>query len=559
MSEEHLNEQPEDKQSVPLSQTLGFGAGTFLTVGAIDLLAHLGPTGLVVGGIAAYVAAKHGHELVEQMREALPSPAPGVSRQPAKAHTPRRNGGGRSLLDRALGRFPEEEKYPAHEEAEQDAAWPPDEEDERLVTSEEHGRRRPAPNAREMIDLAQGVHIHTHDLAGKAIFVCGIRRHGKTTLGARIAEQLGKHYLPLFIPDLEGDYLSLADVLPRAVIAGHSRADGHYLAYAFAALDSSQAAYQLGYHILEVGYQVMLDLASYPVLDQAIAMQINIIRGLFHWANTHPESRVPCHVFLDEAQRYLPQTLSDSVILDRTVLATLLKCYMDIIAIGGKRGIAPVILTERFAQVNKKIMAQSEVFFLLRQTNDGDLDRCMEYVNSQTATKEQISRFQPGQGVYIASDGSQVVTQFKRRESSDKRSATPQADAAYRYASMPRPWPGAAVPSPDQAPRRVPAEEPPARQDTSTGKSVAAPQDMLEPSKITVLPVRTEQKPQPTLHDAILCWNELVEAGQNPSRNNLQNALIAKGFDCKENWARKFYEDIKELLAKDQQKALVGG
>src|SRR5258708_26911222 len=110
MSEEHLNEQLEDKTPVPLSQSLGFGAGTFLTIGAIDLLAHLGPTGLVIGGIAAYVAAKHGPELTSQVREALPSVP---SRQPG-IEAPRRRGK-RGLIDRALGRFP------AQEETEQDA------------------------------------------------------------------------------------------------------------------------------------------------------------------------------------------------------------------------------------------------------------------------------------------------------------------------------------------------------------------------------------------------------------------------------------------------------
>ncbi len=81
MGEEHLNEQLEDQKPVPLSQSLGFGVGTFLTVGAVDLLAHLGPTGLVVGGILAYVAAKHGPELASQAREALlsvPSRQPGI-------------------------------------------------------------------------------------------------------------------------------------------------------------------------------------------------------------------------------------------------------------------------------------------------------------------------------------------------------------------------------------------------------------------------------------------------------------------------------------------------
>jgi hypothetical protein len=77
MGEEQLNEQLEDQKPVPLSQSLGFGAGTFLTVGAVDLLAHLGPTGLVVGGILAYVAAKHGPELASQAKEAFPQSHPG--------------------------------------------------------------------------------------------------------------------------------------------------------------------------------------------------------------------------------------------------------------------------------------------------------------------------------------------------------------------------------------------------------------------------------------------------------------------------------------------------
>src|SRR5260370_4466326 len=93
MSEEQpREEQREDQPPVPLSQTLGFGAGTFLAAGMVDLVAHLGPTGLVVGGIAAYVASQHGPELASRVREALPSPAPLAMKQARKAHPPRRDG-----------------------------------------------------------------------------------------------------------------------------------------------------------------------------------------------------------------------------------------------------------------------------------------------------------------------------------------------------------------------------------------------------------------------------------------------------------------------------------
>jgi len=105
MSEEQpQEEQRADQHPVPLTQTLGYGAGTFLTVGVIDLLAHWGPTGLVIGGIAAYVVARHGPELTSQVRETLPSPP---ARQPEIGEPQQR--GKRSFIDRALGRFPKGE------------------------------------------------------------------------------------------------------------------------------------------------------------------------------------------------------------------------------------------------------------------------------------------------------------------------------------------------------------------------------------------------------------------------------------------------------------------
>src|SRR5258708_23633884 len=102
MSEEQPpEEQRADQHIVPLSQTLGYGAGTFLTIGVIDLVAHLGPTGLVIGGIVAYIAAKHGPELASQVREAFPSPP---AAQP-EIEEPRQRTK-RTFIDRAFGRHP---------------------------------------------------------------------------------------------------------------------------------------------------------------------------------------------------------------------------------------------------------------------------------------------------------------------------------------------------------------------------------------------------------------------------------------------------------------------
>jgi hypothetical protein len=194
-----------------------------------------------------------------------------------------------------------------------------------------------------------------------------------------------------------------------------------------------------GFNILVDGAQAVLDMASYPSVDEACAVVCKIIQGLFDWTEQYEDDRVPCQVYLDEAQRFLPQNLEESIIQDKLVRNSLLKAYMDIIAVGGKRGLNPVVLTQRFAQVNKKIMAQSEVFFLLRQTNERDLTRCMEYVSPKIADEEAIAKFAQGQGVYIAATGEQGIYQYTQRESDGKRGATPTVEAATRYSqAVPR-------------------------------------------------------------------------------------------------------------------------
>src|SRR5579875_4221411 len=100
-------------KTYPVQQAAAFAGGTLVVGGLLDMLAHLGPTGLLVSGMASYVAWRHGPELYEQVRgllPALPAPAEREDGEPVAqaeqapgARTPAR----RSLWDRALGRSPE--------------------------------------------------------------------------------------------------------------------------------------------------------------------------------------------------------------------------------------------------------------------------------------------------------------------------------------------------------------------------------------------------------------------------------------------------------------------
>src|SRR5258706_3585428 len=67
-----MENKDEEKRSSIVQQAKYAGA-TFATVGAVDVLAHLGPTGLFVGGLLAFVAYRHGPELVEGVRQYIPT------------------------------------------------------------------------------------------------------------------------------------------------------------------------------------------------------------------------------------------------------------------------------------------------------------------------------------------------------------------------------------------------------------------------------------------------------------------------------------------------------
>lgn len=293
--------------------------------------------------------------------------------------------------------------------------------------------KRHHPSTR--IVLSPEVSLEREDLIGKSIFIVGQRRSGKTTLGALLAEQMGACSVPLFIPDSEGDLISVYELLPRGVIAAAPGSHWEEEEVTFWAVTPEEADV-LGFQILYEGMQVLLGMSSFEE-DDGWQIVIGVIEGLFEYAGEYPDQLCPVEVFLDEAQKYLPQDLSTSAISDPGIRDRLLDAYKDVSGTGGKRGITPVILSQRFAETNNKIIAQSELRFILRQTQDNDLNRCKEYVRAEVATKQAIAGFRKGQGVFVGEDGTQVVTTFYPRQSDGRRSGTPGVEAVERFVDQP--------------------------------------------------------------------------------------------------------------------------
>lgn len=261
-----------------------------------------------------------------------------------------------------------------------------------------------------MVDLASDLQLDIDDIAGKAIFVCGIRRSGKTTLGVRIAEQLGRFDIPMFIPDLKGDWLSCAKTLPNAIILGQGEA-------------TEKNAKAHGYAICEEGIQIILDITTYDDMNEVAVVIANVIDGIFLWERKHPQDRHLCAVFLDEAQSFLPQDVKDSIISDPEARDAMQNAYMRALAIGGSLGLFPVILTQRIAQTSNKVIGQPELMFLFKQTLDNDLKR---YQNFTRISTDQVRALKQGQGIFVDIEGKSSIHKFHKRTSSDAMSATPR-------------------------------------------------------------------------------------------------------------------------------------
>jgi hypothetical protein len=549
MSEAPREEQPKEQPPIPLVHSLGYGAGTFLAAGMVDLLAHLGPTGLVVGGIIAYAAARHGPELVEQVRENLPSPAsPQASRQRSNAPALRR-GSKRTLLDRALGRFPSAEEDTLMVEEPAEPPVEPTRQTKQRFTAIAHP-----------IHLSPDLVLEANEIVGAGINIFGVKGSGKTGTAARLAEQFARFRVSEVLFDLKGDLLSLVTdrrqdgrpFVPHGVIGVRGQAPR-------------------GRSVLSLGLQVVYDLRTWRTAEQMGNSICVVVEELLETVALAPdgEEPAPCLIFLDEAEYWLPQ--AQPSYLSVHTYKRLLDAFHTLATMGRSRGLAPVIATQRIAKVNKDIIAQAEMHVFMKAMLDIDLDRYYDYFNKSLLSREQLRGFQAGEAVVCLPDGSQVITRLLERESRHL-SHTPHITAALTKfagtalrrpveldgelgAAPPSPAPpapaAAGVPSADQAARRVTvlAEQPALPEQTAhlwlpakPGPQPPSPNRLSQP--IAAMPLARPVKAQltPELEQALQAYRQ----GTTTARR-LADALKGRGIQCEKDKAAALIRRLREL------------
>lgn len=429
---EKIEEMPKKKT---LPQAVGFGTGTFLTFGAVDALAHLGPTGLVVGGIAAYIAAKHGPQIYDSVRSQIPDETVEqvkalLAKRPLVKET----------IDCALGRLDEAQEKPAvlnapitprlsvfsQEDLTSDVVeveqalspiFPDVPNDEKLCLGQVYA-------------TGQRFDPHINSLFGQGLIASAVQGSGKSTLCGLLIEQAGKCGVPTIIFDHKGEY---ATVLELPFVNGLLAGDASLYERTklpFLALDASNAD-ELVATTMREQRQTVVHLASYGESWLAKAEIIaEVLKSLMRWSAQQREVGgvlIPCLVFQDEAQLYIPQNvnlLPPEATKNRDVLDALSNAYFSLVSNGRSNGYTVCFATQSLTYIAKWAIKSCQIKVFMRHAEKNDLDMCETIINPRVATREQIESFPKGVGVVFGFTPQPMVVKFDRKQSRDE-SETP--------------------------------------------------------------------------------------------------------------------------------------
>lgn len=251
-----------------------------------------------------------------------------------------------------------------------------------------------------------------------ATVVYGARGSGKTTLGSVIAEEVTKAKQRFCAIDLKGDWYGLkstadgkGDGIPVVVFGGD---------HADVPLEEGAGAF-IGETIAQLEQPSILDL---EYLSKG--KQVRFLAAFFE--ALYDRNRDPLLVLADEAQRYAPQKPIDPD------AAKCLGAVEDLVKLGRKHGIGPMLFTQRGSGLNKEVSELCDMMVAFRTPGPLDQDRVKDWLDANTtrAQREEVMGALAGlpTGTAIFASGHPDLKIFgtypvRRRETFDS-SATPK-------------------------------------------------------------------------------------------------------------------------------------
>lgn len=251
-----------------------------------------------------------------------------------------------------------------------------------------------------------------------ATVVYGARGSGKTTLGSVIAEEVTKAKQRFCAIDLKGDWYGLKSSadgknpgIPVVVFGGDHQD---------VPLEEGAGAF-IGETIAQLEQPAILDLEHLSK-----GKQVRFLAAFFE--RLYDRNRDPLLLLLDEAQRYAPQKPFDPD------AAKCLGAVEDLVKLGRKHGIGPMLFTQRGSGLNKEVSELCDMLVAFRTPGPLDQDRVKGWLEANVTKEQQqavmasLSGLATGTAVFASGHPDLKIfgTYAVRRRETFDSSATPK-------------------------------------------------------------------------------------------------------------------------------------
>lgn len=267
----------------------------------------------------------------------------------------------------------------------------------------------------------------------QAIAILAERRAGKSNTGVRLAEQMYCLRLPWVAVDPKGDWWGMRSNkggagpgLPVPVLGGlHGDMP--------LTPESGRLVAEL---IVEQNITCILDVSDFPSDAARTRFLLDFARHLFDLHRKHPQPR---HLFLEEADDYIPQQVTGDV-------AKCVGAWSKIVKQGGGFGLGVTLLSQRSAVVNKNVLTQVGTLIALRTTSPQDRAAVKAWIDYHAGSREVIDslpKLADGEGWvisphWLALQGQPAIqrVQFWQRTTFDSGATPTMASAARPPATL---------------------------------------------------------------------------------------------------------------------------
>jgi hypothetical protein len=218
------------------------------------------------------------------------------------------------------------------------------------------------------------------DAVTQTFALLAVRRAGKSNAAAVMAEVMFVLRLPFVVIDPKGDWWGLrsskdgkTNGLPIPIFGG---------LHGDMPLTPESGAL-MATLIVEYNMTCVLDVSRFSKAARA--------RFLAEFAerlySLHQESPQPRHLFIEEADRVVPQQVLRA---DAACLARCVGAFSDIVRLGGAFGLGATLISQRSALISKDVLTQVETMIAMRTTSPQDRKAIRDWMEHHAISAEIV-------------------------------------------------------------------------------------------------------------------------------------------------------------------------